>query len=122
MRVTRVGHVSVNVDGALDETRSFYTEILGLDDRDRPEIPGIGGHWHGIGDVELHLVDAGHAGHGIDPTGPHFCLFVDDIDAAIRELDTRAIPHLDAAQGDVSQVFITDPAGNTIELQQDRPV
>jgi catechol 2,3-dioxygenase-like lactoylglutathione lyase family enzyme len=120
MRVTRVGHVSVNVEGALDETRTFYADVLGLDDRERPEITGVGGHWHGMGDVELHLVDAAQAGHGIDPTGPHFCVFVDDLDAAIRELDDRAIPHLDARQGDVVQVWVTDPAGNTVELQQDR--
>ena len=120
MRVTRVGHVSVNVEGALDETRTFYADVLGLGDRERPEIPGVGGHWHGIGDVELHLVDAAQAGHGIDPTGPHFCVYVDDLDAAIRELDERAIPHLDARQGEVVQVWITDPAGNTVELQEDR--
>jgi catechol 2,3-dioxygenase-like lactoylglutathione lyase family enzyme len=122
MQVTRLGHVSVNVEGTLDETRAFYADVLGLGDRPRPDIPGVGGHWHGIGDVELHLVDAGQAGHGIDPTGPHFCVFVADLDAAIRELDDRGIPHLDAAQGEIVQVWINDPAGNTIELQQDRPV
>lgn len=119
MRVTRVGHVSVNVEGTLDDTRGFYADVLGLGDRPRPEIPGVDGHWHGIADVELHLVDAPHAGQGIDPTGPHFCVYVDDLDAAIAELDHREIPHLDAAQGTVRQVWITDPAGNTIELQQD---
>ncbi len=120
MRVTRVAHVSVNVEGSLDETRRFYSDVLGLGDLDRPDIPGVGGHWHGLGEAELHLVDAPSAGQGIDPTGPHFCVFVDDLDAAIRELDDRSIPHLDAAQGAVRQVWITDPAGNTIELQQDR--
>ena len=120
MRVTRVGHVSVNVEGALDETRAFYADVLGLGDRERPDIPGVGGHWHGIADVELHLVDAAQAGHGIDPTGHHFCVYVDDLDAAIDELDERAIPHLESRQGEVVQVFITDPAGNTVELQEDR--
>jgi len=120
MRVTRVAHVSVNVEGSLEETRRFYSDVLGLGDLDRPDIPGVGGHWHGLGEAELHLVDAPSAGLGIDPTGPHFCVFVDDLDAAIRELDDRSIPHLDAAQGAVRQVWITDPAGNTIELQQDR--
>jgi hypothetical protein len=74
-----------------------------------------------IGDVELHLVDAPARGSDIDPTGPHFCVFVTDLGRAIRELDDREIPYLRGAQGDVVQIWITDPAGNTIELQQDRP-
>jgi hypothetical protein len=64
-------------------------------------------------------INAGIRGNGIDPTGPHFCVLVDDLDAAIRELDSRGIEHLRAARGDVVQIWITDPAGNTIELQQD---
>jgi catechol 2,3-dioxygenase-like lactoylglutathione lyase family enzyme len=119
MKVTRIGHVSVNVEGALDETQRFYTEVLGLGDRDRPDIPGVAGHWHELGGSELHLVDAAMRGNGIEPTGPHFCVLVDDLDAAIRELDSRGIEHLRAAQGDVVQIWIIDPAGNTIELQQD---
>lgn len=120
MKVTRVGHVSVNVEGNLDETRRFYADVLGLGDVKRPDIPGVAGHWHSIDDVELHLVDAPHAGRGIDPTGPHFCVFVEDLDATLRELDALGIAHLDGAQGDVIQVWFNDPAGNTIELQQDR--
>lgn len=122
MNVTRVAHVSVNVEGSLDATRAFYRDILGLGDRARPEIPGVGGHWHGLGSdgVELHLVDAPCAGAGIDPTGPHFCVFVDDLDAAIAELDAEGVEHVRGAQGDVVQIWITDPAGNTVELQQDR--
>jgi catechol 2,3-dioxygenase-like lactoylglutathione lyase family enzyme len=112
--------VSVNVEGHLDETRRFYREVLGLGDEARPDIPGVGGHWHTLGDAQLHLVDAQHAGHGIDPRGPHFCVFVDDLDQAINELDDRGIAHVDGAQGDVRQVWINDPVGNTIELQQDR--
>ena len=121
MKVTRVAHVSVNVEGELDATRAFYREVLGLGDRTRPDIPGVGGHWCALDErVELHLVDAPAAGRGIDPTGPHFCVFVDDLDAAVRELDTLGIEHVRGAQGDVVQIWIMDPAGNTVELQQDR--
>jgi len=119
VKVTRVGHVSVNVEDRLDETRRFYADVLGLGDVERPEIPGVGGHWHGLGDVQLHLVDAPRFGHGIDPIGPHYCVFVDDLDRAIGELEARDIEYLRIGQGEVVQVFIVDPAGNTIELQQD---
>jgi len=120
MKVTRIAHVSVNVEANLDDTRHFYRDVFGLGDVARPDIPGVAGHWHAIGDAELHLVDAPHAGHGIDPTGPHFCVYVEDLDAAIRELDAAGIELLRGAQGDVVQIWIVDPAGNTIELQQDK--
>ena len=120
MKVTRVAHVSVNVEAHLDDTRAFYRDVLGLGDVPRPDIARVAGHWHSLGGAELHLVDAPHAGHGIDPTGPHFCVFVEDLDAAIRELDARGIEQYRTAQGTVAQIFIVDPAGNTIELQQER--
>ena len=120
MKVTRVAHVSLNVEDGLDETRRFYADVLGLGDRARPEIPGIGGHWHTLGDAELHLVDAPCRGAGIDPTGPHFCVFVEDLDGAIAELDARGIEYVRGAQGEVVQIWIVDPTGHTVELQQDR--
>jgi len=120
VKVTRIGHVSVNVEGDLDATRAFYTDVLGLGDVVRPEIPGVGGHWHALGNTELHLVDAPSRASAIDPTGPHFCVFVDDLDAAIAELEAAGIDYLRGAQGPVVQIWIVDPAGNTVELQQDR--
>lgn len=121
MKVTRILHASVNVSGLLEETDRFYADLLGLDAALRPEIPGVGGRWFSAGDGQVHLVDAPMAGVGIDPTGPHFCLGVEDLEAAVAELDRRGIPYLRATQPvDVVQVWITDPAGNTVELQQDR--
>ncbi len=120
MKVTRVLHVSVNAEGALDATRRFYGDLFALPDKARPQIPGIDGHWFELGDAELHLVDAPPGTAAIRPAGNHFCLAVDDLDAAIRELETRGVDHVRGAQGDVVQVWLADPAGNTIELQQDR--
>lgn len=119
MKATRLLHASVNVEGDLDACRRFYAEVLGLEEVARPEIPGVGGHWLGAGDGQVHLVDAPMAGHGVDPTGPHFCVAVADIDAAIAELDAAGVEYPRGAQGDVVQVWVTDPAGNTVELQQD---
>jgi glyoxylase I family protein len=121
MKVTRFHHVSVNSnDTPLEEMVRFYRDVLGLGDRPRPEIPGVPGHWHTVGDQELHLVGAPAAGTGIDPTGNHYCVAVDDLDAAISELEERGIEYARAVQGEGTvQIWITDPAGNTIELQQD---
>jgi len=109
----------VNVEGNLEATRRFYTEVLGLGDAERPDL-GIGGHWHTLGDAQLHLIDATPPGEGIDPIGPHFCVEVDDLDAAIEELDGRGIEFFAIGEGASRQVFVADPSGNTVELQQAR--
>jgi catechol 2,3-dioxygenase-like lactoylglutathione lyase family enzyme len=121
MKVTRLHHVSVNTnDAPLDEVVAFYHDVLGLGDEPRPEIPGVPGHWHTVGDQQLHLVGAPPSGTPIDPTGHHYCVAVDDLDAAIAELDARGIVYRRAVQGaGTVQIWVNDPAGNTIELQQD---
>jgi hypothetical protein len=120
VKVVRVQHVSVNCHGRLDATRQFYSELFEAPDLSRPEIPGIGGSWLGLGDVQLHLVDAAQSGRSPDPVAPHWCLWVDDIDAARAELEAKGIEYIEGAQGDVMQVWISDPNGQVVELQQAR--
>ncbi len=121
MKVTRFHHVSVNTNGApVDDVVEFYRSVLGLADQPRPEMPGIPGHWHAVGDQELHIVGAPFKGEGIDPTGHHYCVAVADLEGAIAELEAQGIEYVRAVQGESTvQVWITDPAGNTIELQQE---
>jgi glyoxylase I family protein len=121
VKVTRFHHVSVNTaDAPLAEMVAFYGKVFGLGDKDRPEIPGVPGHWHSVGDQELHLVGAPPSGAGIDPSGNHFCVAVEDLDAAIAELEAQGIEYRRAVQGEGTvQIWIADPAGNTIELQQE---
>jgi catechol 2,3-dioxygenase-like lactoylglutathione lyase family enzyme len=122
MKVTRFHHVSVNTnDTPLEDLVAFYREVLGLGDKDRPDIPGIPGHWHAVDDQELHLVGAPPRGTPIDSTGHHYCLAVEDLDGAVAELEGRGIEYQRAVQGrDNVQIWINDPAGNTVELQQER--
>lgn len=121
MKVTRFHHVSVNTNSTpLDAMIAFYRDVLGLADVTRPEIPGIPGHWHAVGDQQLHLVGTPPRGTPIDSTGHHYCVAVADLDAAIAELDARDIEFQRGLQGEGTvQIWIVDPAGNTIELQQD---
>ena len=119
MKVTRTLHHSVNVNGRLDETVAFYQRLLGLADESRPEIPGIDGHWFAAGHAQLHLVDADPGQQAIRPAGPHVCFAVEDLPAAIAELEESGIPYVEGAQGTVVQIWFADPAGNTIEIQQD---
>jgi catechol 2,3-dioxygenase-like lactoylglutathione lyase family enzyme len=120
VKVTRVLHVSVNVEGVFDATDVFYRDVFGLETKARPEIPGIDGRWFALGPSELHLVAADPGPGPIRPTGNHFCVAVADLDDAIRELEARGIRYVRGAQGDVVQIWVVDPAGNTVEIQQDR--
>jgi catechol 2,3-dioxygenase-like lactoylglutathione lyase family enzyme len=107
-------------DTPLDAMVEFYRDVLGLGDEPRPEIAGIPGHWHRVGDQQLHLVGAPPSGNAIDTTGHHYCVAVDDLTAAIAELEARGIEFVRAVQGENTiQIWIADPAGNTIELQQE---
>ena len=46
---------------------------------------------------------------------------VADLDTAVGELEQRGIDYQRAVQGESTvQIWINDPAGNTIELQQDQ--
>ena len=121
MKVTRFHHVSVNTgETSLEDVAAFYRDVLGLSDKARPDIPGVPGHWHVVGDQELHLVGAPPRGTPIDSTGHHYCVAVDDLDAAVAELEDRGIEYQRAVQGaGTVQIWISDPAGNTIELQQE---
>jgi glyoxylase I family protein len=121
MKVTRFQHVSVNTNGtSLEATAAFYRDVLGLADAARPDIPGVPGHWCRVGDQQLHIVGAPALGSAPDPTGHHYCVYVDDLDAAVAELHARGIETLRAVQGEgVVQIWFADPAGNTIELQQE---
>jgi catechol 2,3-dioxygenase-like lactoylglutathione lyase family enzyme len=122
VKVTRTLHHSVNVEGRLDETVAFYRRLLELDDESRPVIPGVDGHWFAAGQIQLHLVDADEGPQAIKPTGPHVCFAVEDLPAAVAELEQSGIPYVEGAQGTVVQIWFVDPAGNTIEIQQDPAV
>jgi len=120
MKVVKVQHISVNCHGNLTATRQFYSELFELPEIPRPNIPGIDGSWLGLGDVQLHLVDAAESGSSPDPVAPHFCLWVVDIDAARAELESAGIDYLEGSQGDVVQIWVSDPSGQVVELQQSR--
>jgi len=119
MKVTRTLHHSVNVEGELAESIAFYQRLFHMPDEARPHIPGIDGHWFGAGNAQLHLVDAPAGPGPIRPAGPHVCFAVADLAAAVAELEQAGITYVEGAQGTTVQIWFVDPAGNTIEIQQE---
>ncbi|MDZ4827927.1 MAG: VOC family protein [Actinomycetota bacterium] len=123
MKITRVLHASVNAAEVLDATAAFYRDFLGLSACVRPDIPGVPGHWFAVGDVEVHLVGRPAAAVPIDPSRHHVCFGVADLDDATTALEAARVDYIRGEQRHpgrvVRQVFFTDPAGNTVELQED---
>jgi glyoxylase I family protein len=114
VRVLAVHHVSINVDD-LEPAVDFYVDVLGLTRRDDRPILGVDGVWLDAGPQQVHLIKAP------PPTarGQHFAVLVDDIDAAVADLRTRQVEVSDPAPvGQSRQSFLTDPAGNLVELHE----
>ena len=96
----------------LARSREFYEGLLGLETAPRPDL-GFPGAWYDLKGAQVHLIQQPEPFGDIDPTGPHFALEVDDLDAVKRVLDERGIPYV---QFGGPQLWIRDPDGNVIEL------
>lgn len=114
VRASGIHHVSVNVD-SVEEGIAFYTEVLGFELRsDRPDF-GFDGAWLSVGAQQVHLIQ----GQVPLAAGQHFAIRVDDVDRVIEELRARGIEVSDpVAVGRNRQAFLSDPAGNGIELHE----
>ena len=114
MRPAGLHHVSINVDD-VPAARDFYVRVLGLIERpDRPDF-SFDGAWLDAGDQQVHLIEA-----DVPPSlGQHFALAVTDLDAAVAELRALGVPVTDPVPvGLGRQAFVSDPAGNRVELQE----
>ena len=126
MALNSLHHVTVVTD-ALEETRDFYQDILGLTVGFRPAI-NFPGYWLYCGEVPVvHLVGSGArigGGKSAD-TGPfdHFAFLADDFEGVRAKLDARAIKyfhnHLDSPATD--QLFFRDNNKVMIELNFPAP-
>ena len=114
MRPLAVHHVSINVDD-VETAIAFYSGTLGLEQRtDRPDF-GFGGAWLNAGGQQVHLIEGTTpAGHG-----QHFALLVDSLDETVAELRGRGVEVSGPKPvGSSRQAFLSDPAGNLIELHE----
>jgi glyoxylase I family protein len=114
MRPAGLHHVSINVSDVA-AARDFYTRVLGLTERaDRPDF-SFDGAWLDAGSQQVHLIKADVP----PPLGQHFALAVTDLDAAVADLRALKVAVTDPVPvGAGRQAFVTDPAGNRVELQQ----
>jgi catechol 2,3-dioxygenase-like lactoylglutathione lyase family enzyme len=117
MKVTRLNHAGINVLGKQDETLEFYREFLGIGTAERDEVASlVPGYWLQLANAQVHVIDAETDGtRNTWPMGPHLSYYVEDLEVAIGALQERGVEHLRFK----NVVWFKDPAGNTVEIQQD---
>lgn len=139
----RLHHVNVTSDD-MGQLSSFYKDALGLELLPSPKMIATTDSGTDDGDKEWEdgakFFDAGdpnelqiHAtrrqaylaakeGHSVNPLiGGHFAFRTDDIEEIKARLDEHGIPYDDWGIWSVEgwhQIFLTDPAGNMIEIHQ----
>ena len=105
----------------LDESVGFYVDLLGADPIATPNF-GIPVQWLALGRTQLHLFEK-----DLRPTSHHHvAITVDDLEPVYRAAERRDAfdreafgNHLVELPGDVVQLYVRDPAGNLVEIDQD---
>jgi catechol 2,3-dioxygenase-like lactoylglutathione lyase family enzyme len=115
MEVLGLHHVNVNVH-SLPEALEFYVEGLGFTSFERPGFK-IDGAWLNMGPHELHLFVRPDA---VIDRNQHFALAVTDINECAQHLEAKGLKYRLAPEmaGVNRQIFIHDPSGNRIELNE----
>lgn len=125
MKITRINHMAFNVAGKVAEAREFYTKLLGI--QEVPiAFPGMAttigsdkAFWIQNERTQMHLIGIPAKGEPREPVNTHVSWFVANLDEAIADVRAAGIEMRQLGEGLGRIVWISDPAGNTIELQQD---
>jgi catechol 2,3-dioxygenase-like lactoylglutathione lyase family enzyme len=117
---SRINHVSINARD-LQQSVDFYVDLLGAELIPTPNF-GIPVQWLALDRTQLHLFEK-----NLQPTSHHHLgITVDDLEPAYRAAERRGAfdreafgNHLVELPGDLVQLYVRDPAGNLVELDQD---
>ena len=120
MAVTsQINHVSINARD-LEASVEFYVELLGAEPIPTPNF-GLPVQWLALGATQLHLFERDVQ----PPSHHHVGITVDDLEPVYRAAERRDAfdreafgNHLVELPGDVVQLYVRDPAGNLVELDQ----
>jgi catechol 2,3-dioxygenase-like lactoylglutathione lyase family enzyme len=130
MPLTRLEHYLVLTD-ALEATRDFYRDVLGMRDGERPPL-GFPGYWLYLGTVpcihiaEWHTYRAHSAERGISVTTPapgtgaldHIAFNAEDLPAIEARLGAHGVVYTVNAvpASGLTQLFLEDPNGIKLEI------
>ncbi len=120
-------HVSVCVTD-LTRAKHFYGEVIGLRELPRPDL-GFPGAWYAVGTTqELHLIvhlpsKTIRGTPEIDGRDGHFAFRVTSYDETLTRLRAHGIALIESPRNATpwAQIYVTDPDGNVIEFNIERP-
>jgi len=121
VRIDGYSHVAIAVTD-LAAAREFYCDLLGFEDLPRPDL-GIPGMWLGVGNLQLHFIETDEMPVP-GPGFPHFALYVptEHFATTMQTLKDAGVAFLAEPSSrvdlgtEVWAAFVTDPAGNVVEL------
>jgi glyoxylase I family protein len=132
LEITSLHHVSLPVTN-LERSRTFYRDILGLQEIERPPFD-FAGAWFRVGDRQLHLIV--HAQPtlrtgGIDSQDVHFAMRVRSYRDALAALraqgyapdaqdELRRLRENSRGKAGFPQIFMLDPDRHVIELNAEQ--
>ncbi len=126
-------HHAAFVVSDLDQTRSFYVDVLGFEEIYRPTDFVFRGAYFRLGEAEIHVVEEKTAGRLRDnapnwepdelQTGlvHHVAILVDSFDPHLEALRAKGLERVGGfrVRDDfIEQVYVADPDGDVIELLQ----
>jgi len=113
MKPAGVHHVAICVSDA-QQGLAFYRDVLGMTQLPRPDLGP--GYWLDAGGQQVHLMES----DARPPGANHIAIRVDDIDAAVTDLQEHgvAVQRAPLIPGAGHQAFLHDPFGNLLELNQ----
>ena len=108
----------------LDELRTYYCEVVGLYEGERPAFRSFGYWLYAEGKDILHLSECSPSEHraiNIDTTFDHVAFTCTDFEATRKRLDGLGVTFgkREVAATGIRQIFFKDPAGNGIEFNFD---
>lgn len=114
----RIEHVQLAMPaGEEDRARSFYGELLGMDEVDKPPALAVrGGCWFARGDAQLHL----GVEEGFTPARKaHPALVVRNLDALRSSLEAAGVETTsDDGVAGWYRIHAHDPFGNRLEFME----
>lgn len=129
IRIAELHHFAVRIAPGPDAAAAalrFYNDVLGLESDHVPwDRPGEGQRINVGAHAQIHLVPGPakpqHSSADVDPGDPHIACAVASIEDTQAELDRLAVPYR-VEHGRLGResrrIYVTDPAGNLIELHQ----
>ena len=120
MSIRLVDHVNI-VSARLEETRAFFTQVLGLEPGPRPAFEVTGDWLYAGARAVVHIqVAKGPVGPSHESALNHFAFEVSDFDAIIARLSRHDIVHqvFTVPGTSVRQAFFLDPNGVRIEITE----